>query len=87
MGSVIFASHQWTGLQRPDPSSQQFKVFQDALRGILDERLSIESVWATQLGGLKKEKFAAEMIEEIGRRAGSGTIACRRSRPAPRTRT
>ncbi len=39
----IFVSHQWCGFQHPDPNFKQFRVFQEALRGILEGRIRLET--------------------------------------------
>eukprot|EP00304_Pavlova_gyrans_P000013 CAMPEP_0206050074 /NCGR_PEP_ID=MMETSP1466-20131121/28318_1 /ASSEMBLY_ACC=CAM_ASM_001126 /TAXON_ID=44452 /ORGANISM="Pavlova gyrans, Strain CCMP608" /LENGTH=93 /DNA_ID=CAMNT_0053425179 /DNA_START=42 /DNA_END=320 /DNA_ORIENTATION=- len=33
-GFLIFVSHQWVGLDAPDPDFSQFQVLQDALRNL-----------------------------------------------------
>ena len=35
-GKVMFLSHQWVSQQHPDPDGKQLKVFQDAMKNLLD---------------------------------------------------
>ena len=40
MGNAMFVSHQWAASEHPDPSMEQFRVLQDALRNIMPLGLS-----------------------------------------------
>ncbi len=61
----MFVSHQWTGLQHPDPNGLQFKVLQEALRGVLDGRVSVETDATTQVLGFKKQMLSAAEVEDL----------------------
>ncbi|CAJ1386850.1 unnamed protein product [Effrenium voratum] len=39
LGKAVFVSHQWAEKDHPDPTSAQFRVFQDAMKNILSGRL------------------------------------------------
>lgn len=46
MGKAVFVSHQWAGKDHPDPTLEQFSVFQGAMKRILSElpQIPLESI-------------------------------------------
>ena len=45
---TVFVSHQWLGLQHPDPEGAQFQVLQQALRGCIEGTLPGQADLVTQ---------------------------------------
>ena len=58
MGKSMFVSHQWASKLHPDPSMEEFRVLQEALKGLLwgGLRVTIPAVLELPLGGLRSQK-------------------------------
>jgi hypothetical protein len=41
MGDVLFVSHQWLGIDHPDPNMDQLKVLQAALKNLFDRKVEV----------------------------------------------
>ena len=52
LGRVIFLSHQWLGVNHPDPNTEQFAVLKSVLERLQDGSIpSVESFWVHQMVG------------------------------------
>ena len=58
LGKSMFVSHQWASKFHPDPSMEQFRVLQEALKGLLwgGLRVAIPAVLELPFGGLRPPK-------------------------------
>ena len=57
----IFVSHQWLGLEHPDPRLQQLPILQEALRNIISGRCSAQSDLASQFFGESRRLSKVEL--------------------------
>ena len=48
IGNAVFVSHQWVGLEHPDPEFEQMPVLQDALQHLLYTSGSVSPDWVTE---------------------------------------
>ena len=66
-GNVMFVSHQWAGLDHPDPNFEQFKVLQDALKNAkvgattISGNVSVE-IYAGQQSYVSPKEFSSKPL-------------------------
>ena len=65
-GKAMFLSHQWVSQQHPDPDGKQLKVFQDAMKNLLDgSAVPNYSAWAEIMSVyLGRPRFATSDLSE-----------------------
>ena len=65
-GKAMFLSHQWVSQQHPDPDGKQLKVFQDAMKNLLDgSTVPNYSAWAEIMSVyLGRPRFATSDLSE-----------------------
>eukprot|EP00913_Durusdinium_trenchii_P027884 g26146.t1 len=59
-GSAIFVSHQWAGVEHPDPHFEQFKVLQESLKNVLCGASTFHSNLSMELYMMPSEPISAK---------------------------
>lgn len=61
-GNAMFISHQWAGLDHPDPTVEQFRVLQDSLKKVVSDASSINANVSMELYVGQKGDIPAEAL-------------------------
>ena len=68
VGKAVFVSHQWAGSSHPDPTFEQFRVFQNSMKNILSDRLHqiplnlITETYVAKAKPLATQEFRSEKL-------------------------
>lgn len=62
---VIFVSHQWVSSNHPDPQGRQLAVLREALRNIIEQKVSVATDVASTMIFNSKQSLTAEEIENL----------------------
>lgn len=68
LGKAVFVSHQWAGKSHPDPTFEQFRVFQDSMKNILSDRLHqipldfVTETYVAKAKPLATQEFRSEKL-------------------------